>query len=804
MGCEALATKSEVAELRQTVAIIAGQLATKIDKSERQPIVEDSINGANARYGLALVPVALPALTTLIPYIAGLIALLSSFLGLQNLINGLQSLIGSHQSDIDRILGRLRFIEDKNSEQDELLHYFRDYAIPILKADISILQRDSGKANAEITRANNEIKRLDSELSKANAAIGAANAEIKRVAGIASQAASDATKAIAEAQAINQKLEREYKPVIQLAISKADFAIQTINNLGNDLIEELQTQSGRISSLENQNTRLASLANAARADANRAIEIANNALSASQQAQSTANNAASSANNAASTANTVSQEVRGGVQIRYFEPTITNAIVRINQQVTNTSIQQASNEIQRTLSQGNQQINQQYAAAAQASTQIKNVSIAEASAEIQQRLASASNDIQRTLSEAAAKARATVEPLVIERAIAASPTIQDLRSRTTAPTIQPALQAEIANLKGRITEQERMNERGLTEIGVIAGAIAALPNTFAQNSSYRAAMTDVAAAGTCQTTRPGGCMANQVQSLRNGQNDILNGLGLASQAGQGAVLSAMQNTLNTVNSKLGAQIPGIGIGGKLSNFVNWSVADRVTGLVTMFASLHNTMMLTNSVKETFLDVLDNLLNTGYNLVPNLFKKADEDAAIDSREYIGGAINTFFGGLFGVTEWTALQQQWKAYSTIYASSTNAYDNLRSIHSDTQELLNRQRKDIGELGNALVDEGLISEENWEYRDTDKRVKSKSLMRLERMNQGLEALDTKLEALEQVTQLVLNITNTAKEIKENADEIGKAFKDADKAATLDRNAKVEGLEVPNFNLVDFLDGD
>ena len=224
----------------------------------------------------------------------------------------------------------------------------------------------------------------------------------------------------------------------------------------------------------------------------------------------------------------------------------------------------------------------------------------------------------------------------------------------------------------------------------------------------------------------------------------------------------------------------------------------------MFSSLHNTMMLTNSVKETFLDVLDNLLNTGYNLVPNLFKKADEDAAIDSREYIGGAINTFFGGLFGVTEWTALQQQWKAYSTIYASSTNAYDNLRSIHSDTQELLNRQRKDIGELGNALVDEGLISEDNWEYRDTDKRVKSKSLMKLERMNQGLEEFDNKLQALEQVTQLVLNITNTAKEIKENADEIGKAFKDADRAATLDRNARVEGLEVPNFNLIDFLDGD
>lgn len=300
------------------------------------------------------------------------------------------------------------------------------------------------------------------------------------------------------------------------------------------------------------------------------------------------------------------------------------------------------------------------------------------------------------------------------------------------------------------------------------------------------------------------CSGNPLPSMNNKLDDLIRGLGLAAEAGQGAILQAINNTVNTVNSKLGAQIPGIGIGGKLSNFVNWSVADRVTGLVTMFASLHNTMMLTNSVKETFLDVLDNLLNTGYKLVPNLFKKADEDAAIDSREYIGGAINTFFGRLFGVAEWSALQQQWKAYNTIYSSSTNAYDNLRSIHNDSQEILNRLRKDTGELGNALVDEGIISEDNWEYRDTDKRVKSKSLMRLERMNQGLEALDTKLEALEQVTQLVLNITNTAKEIKENADEIGKAFKDADKAATLDRNTKVEGLEVPNFNLVDFLDGD
>lgn len=367
-----------------------------------------------------------------------------------------------------------------------------------------------------------------------------------------------------------------------------------------------------------------------------------------------------------------------------------------------------------------------------------------------------------------------------------------------APTTAAPPNVGLPDIWGEL--QGIKNLVGLTPLAVgvaIAPAMTRVPN-----------LTQVGAAAetaTCSVVSgKSPCSGNPLPSMNNKLDDILNGLGLAGQAGQGAILQAIYNTVNTVNSKLGAEIPGIGIGGKLSNFVNWSVADRVTGIVTMFASLHNTMMLTNSVKETFLDVLDNLLNVGFNLAPNLFKKADEDGAIDSREYIGGAINTFFGRLFGVTEWTALQQQWKAYSTIYASSTNAYDNLRSIHNDSQELLNRVRKDTGDLGNALLDEGLISEDNWEYRDTEKRVKSKSLMRLERMNQGLEALDTKLEALEQVTQLVLNITNTAKEIKENADAIGTAFKDADKAATLDRSAKVEGLEVPNFNPADFLSGD
>ena len=761
MGCEALATKAELVQLQQTVAILSGQLANKLDKAEREPIVEDSINAANARYGLAMVPVALPALSQLIPYIAGLISLISSFFGLQNLINGLRSLINSQQSDIDRILGRLRFIEDKNSEQDQLLHYFRDYIIPILKADIIILERELEKANNEIKKGNAEIARLNSELKKANAEINKANIQINLLSFTANEAIAEAKQARAETKAIRSELESQYKPIIQLAISKADFAIQTINNLGNDLIEELQTQSGKISNLESQNARLAVIANSARTDANRAIEIANNALSASQQAQSTSNNAAS-------TANTVSQEVKNGVQIRYFEPTITNAIVRINQQVTNTSIQQASNEIQQRLTQGNQQINQQFAAAAQASTQIRNISIAEASAEIQRQLTSASNDIQRTLSEAGARVRATVEPLVIERAIAASPTIQDLKSRTTAPTIQPALQAEVASLKGRITEQERMNERGLTEIGVIAGAITALPNTFAQNPSYRAAMTDVAAAGTCRTTQPGGCMANQVQNLRNGQNDILNGLGLSSQAGQGAILTAINNTVNRIDLKMGAQMVN-GLSGGMTRLSSFLGIDRVFNLLNFLATMHNAMMLSNGLKVTLLQTLSSVGN------PTGLLQTSENENVDLNQVFNKNVEGIFVSVFGLETVAAFETTWKKYNRIYQAGANVMNAVSSMTNALADAIETTAEYTGKIGNALKGAGVIAENAYQWFSEKVNAKNSKFMTF---NTTVNNVTTVLNLVNEVAETVIEGQEGYTEAIKATQEFRKELADAKKS--------------------------
>ena len=180
--------------------------------------------------------------------------------------------------------------------------------------------------------------------------------------------------------------------------------------------------------------------------------------------------------------------------------------------------------------------------------------------------------------------------------------------------------------------------------------------------------------------------------------------------------------------------------------------------------------------------------------------ADGTSSIDSKSYLSTELNKFFAGLFGKAEWDAVVAQWKAYNNIFNTSSQVYQNLRSIHNDSQELLNQNRNYTAELGNALVDEGIVGENNWSYKDPNQKIKSKTLRRLDAMSRGLEGIDSKLQAVEMLTSSLLSIAQEAKEIKDNVDELGKAITDANNKAKADRNTAVEGLEIPNFNPFDF----
>lgn len=399
---------------------------------------------------------------------------------------------------------------------------------------------------------------------------------------------------------------------------------------------------------------------------------------------------------------------------------------------------------------------------------------------------------------------------------------KQLAENTKAVT---ALQGTATNLGNRVREQEQVNAQANTQLAGIQTGLQNLTTAISNTISPTLAdvqtrvanipidipttatvgglvvgtmissvpltrmLTDTSAAGTCRTTQPGGCLNTQLQNLGNGIKQH------AGDIANGALNTAQMVLLKQIDAKLGAQIVG-GIGGKLVNFVNWAVVDRVMNLVTMMASIHNVTMLSNSIGSTFFSILDNALQAGYNVAPTLFKNVDGDGAVDSREFVTSKLNSYMSSLLGATEWAALKAQWKAYSTIYNSTGQVFNNLRELHNDAQELMNMNKNYTAELGNALVDEGVISEDKWEYKNEKEKIKSSKLNAL---SGGLSNLDQRLQAIETVTATVLNITNTAREIQENIQQIQSAVTEANKAAKDDRNAKVEGLELPNFSLDD-----
>lgn len=354
------------------------------------------------------------------------------------------------------------------------------------------------------------------------------------------------------------------------------------------------------------------------------------------------------------------------------------------------------------------------------------------------------------------------------------------------------LNSRVGILENQLKNNERMNEQANSSLDGLKLLVLALPTTLANNQTFQNAAVNAAATGSCKSLS-GGCSGSPLPKMQNDLVGANTKIDLLLQGGQTALLAKIDKTTTGISGALGTQIPLGGIGAGLSRFMSSSIVDRTLNLVSVAASIHNAMMLSNSIQETLFSSLDNLI-----AIPSLIKNPDGET-IDTKEIFTKHLDSYFAKLFGATEWAAIKAQWKSYSTIYSSSANGWDNARSILNDSQELMNQGRNFTAELGNAMADEGLISEENWKYKDSNKKIKSKNLDKLNRMGQGLENLDNGLQAIEQVTSTLRSIAETANEIKENIAAVDKAIDEANTDAKKDRDAKEEGLDLPNFSLED-----
>lgn len=357
----------------------------------------------------------------------------------------------------------------------------------------------------------------------------------------------------------------------------------------------------------------------------------------------------------------------------------------------------------------------------------------------------------------------------------------------------------ITKIDTKLGEQAKVNEEALPKLDQILGILPLIPARAAD--AIRPSIPTIpqietaAATGTCRTTQPGGCMNkalkdNAADITNNNNTNAANILDAVNTGANAALLTGQQ----TILSRLGDQVPG-GISGFMNRIVKNQWVDRAINLVTMTAAVHNVVMLSDQAATTFFGILDNVL-----AIPALIVDPNAET-IDTKQAFGGLVDGFFKNIFGVTEWAEIKKRWQTANRIYQAAANGANEIRSIGGNIISAVEQTAKLTGKGFNALQDEGLISESNWDYSPENLKLKGGLFAKFGKLADGINIATEGLEAIESITSEIRSAVDSANEIKENAKEVDDGLKELFNQSKTKRDEEIEQITIPSFSEIDFL---
>jgi hypothetical protein len=358
---------------------------------------------------------------------------------------------------------------------------------------------------------------------------------------------------------------------------------------------------------------------------------------------------------------------------------------------------------------------------------------------------------------------------------------------------------DIKKIDTQLKEQERVNQSAIPKLDFLVQTLPLLPGRAADairpDIPTIPEIEDAAAAGTCKTTQPGGCMNklvnNSADNINANTDDGLKKIADAANAGANAAELAL---LNTINSKLGDQVSG-GISGFMNRIVKNQWVDRAINLITMTAAVHNVIMLSDQAVTTFFGILDNVL-----AVPALIVDPNAET-IDTKQAFGGVIDGFFKNIFGVTEWAEIKARWATANRIYQAAANGANEVRSIGGNIISAVEQTAQLTGKGFNAMQDEGLLSESNWDYSPEALNLKGGLFAKFGKLANGINIATEGLEAIESITSEIRSAVDSANQIKENAKEVDDGLKELIGASKAKREQEVEALPPKSYSWEDLM---
>jgi hypothetical protein len=326
-------------------------------------------------------------------------------------------------------------------------------------------------------------------------------------------------------------------------------------------------------------------------------------------------------------------------------------------------------------------------------------------------------------------------------------------------------QTRIAEVDKKIVEQAKVNEQALPKLDQIVGILGLIPARAA--AAIRPDIPTIpqieTATGTamCNSLKTG-CGKNAIDNAignitGQANNNAANILGAVNAVGQVGDLAL----LGVINNKLGDQLPG-GIGGKLSRFADWMHLDRVLNIMIWGATIHNGLMLSNDIGQTFFGIINNVLQL-------IGLKKEDGSAFDIGSVISSSIENIIKGAIGAENYANLTTAWAKANRIYQASTNILNSFQSLTSTVLSGLELVAGQTGKIGNALRASGEVLESAYQWMNPQPKIN--------RVTNFLEKLQNGASTVQQVTQVPLDTINAITELQTANTEFVKAIKEDDK---------------------------
>jgi hypothetical protein len=312
-----------------------------------------------------------------------------------------------------------------------------------------------------------------------------------------------------------------------------------------------------------------------------------------------------------------------------------------------------------------------------------------------------------------------------------------------APPVTPSREAEILAL----LQSARADVLGI-------------PGALTASTQFRAAAISAAAAGACQSSKPGGCPGGSADQI-GGLKGILDGLSTAVGLLNNAVLGTITSTLNVINTKLGSQIVG-GLSAWSKGIAEVVNKSQILNVLTYISVLHNAYMLSNALSQTLFSAVGN------SLAALGLKDTSVDPAgtpFNVGKIVGDWTETFFKSVFGVTTVNGIKADWKKYSRIYQAAAQVVYSVQSIGHSILGAMEIVGSHVSKIGNALQKFRVVSEKAYSWMNPTPSFQNRFLT-------GLTQTQEVVSQIDQVSSEVLSVQENIVQMGKLKEELVKSM--------------------------------